>query len=52
MRWQDITLLSKKILVGVALVLVPLVILFGGLRTTQSLLKTKPQTQESALQSR
>ena len=52
MRWQDITLLSKKILVGVALVLVPLVILFGGLRTTQRLLKTKSQTQQSPLQSR
>ena len=41
MRLQDVTLLSKKILVGLALVLVPLVILFGGLRTTQRLLKTK-----------
>jgi len=51
MRWQDITLLSKKILVGVALVLIPLVILFGGLRTTQRLLKPKFKTQQSSPQS-
>lgn len=52
MRWQDITLLGKKILVGVALVLVPLAVLFGGLRSAQHLLKTKSQTQPSSRQSR
>ena len=52
MRWQDIRLLGKKIFVGVALVLVPLVVLFGGLQGTQRLLKTKSQTQQSSLRPR
>jgi len=47
MRWQDIRLLGKKILVGVALVLVPLGILYGGLRTTQHLLPIHSQAQSS-----
>jgi hypothetical protein len=49
MRWQDVTLLGKKILLGVVLIVVPLLILFGGLRITQRVLATGSQTQPSSL---
>jgi hypothetical protein len=37
MTWSDIWLLAKKILVGIAITLVPLVILAAGLWLTQRL---------------
>jgi hypothetical protein len=41
MRWQDVTLLAKKILVGVVATAVPLLILFGGLHLTRKALTSK-----------
>jgi hypothetical protein len=46
MQWQDITLLVKKFLVGVALVVAPLLIFLGGLKATERLL-TRPVAQLS-----
>ncbi len=49
MRWQGITLLAKKILLGVALTLAPLAILFGGLRLTQQVLDLTTHGGQSQL---
>ena len=49
MQWQDLTLLGKKILLGIALTLVPLVILFSGLRLTQRLLNLRTHEGQSSL---
>ncbi|HEY9006766.1 hypothetical protein [Ohtaekwangia sp.] len=38
MTFSDVTLLVKKILVGILVTLVPFIILFGGLWLTQKLL--------------
>lgn len=40
MQWQDMTLFAKKVLLGIVLTVVPLVILFGGLRLTRQVLAT------------
>jgi len=42
MRFTDVTLLAKKILVGAFLTVVPLLILIGGLRFTERMLTGKP----------
>lgn len=47
MQWQDIKLLVKKFLVGVALVVVPLLIFLGGLKAMERLL-TRPVAQVSS----
>jgi hypothetical protein len=38
MTLSDITLLAKKILIGIVVTVVPFLILFGGLRLIQKLL--------------
>jgi hypothetical protein len=43
MQWQDITLLGKKIGIGILITLIPLGILAGGLWISQKALKTNPQ---------
>jgi hypothetical protein len=43
MRWQDATLLGKKIGVGILITLFPLGILTGGLWVSQKALKKNPQ---------
>jgi hypothetical protein len=48
MQWQDITLLAKKVLVGIALTIVPVVILLGGLRLTRHMLTTGDFAKQSA----
>jgi hypothetical protein len=52
MQGQDITLLTRKILVGVALTVVPLIILLGGLRLTQQILTNGHYAKQSASQSK
>jgi hypothetical protein len=42
MRWADITLLVKKIGIGILIALIPLVILTGGLWVSQKAFK-RPQ---------
>jgi hypothetical protein len=49
MQWQDVTILGKKVLLGVALTLAPLAILFGGLRLTQQALNLRTHGGESSL---
>jgi hypothetical protein len=41
MTLSDITLLAKKILIGVVITMIPFLILFGGLRLTQKILSKK-----------
>ena len=43
MRWQDVTLLGKKIGIGILITLIPLGILTGGLWVSQKALKKNPQ---------
>lgn len=43
MQWRDITLLGKKIGVGILITLIPLGILTGGLWVSQKALKKNPQ---------
>jgi hypothetical protein len=50
MQWQDITLLAKKVLVGIALTVVPVIILLGGLRLTRHMLTTGNYERQSASQ--
>jgi hypothetical protein len=38
MQWQDATLLGRKVLVAIALTVVPLLILWGGLGLTERVL--------------
>ncbi|MBD2752544.1 hypothetical protein [Spirosoma validum] len=47
MTLADITLLGKKILVGILVALIPALILFWGLRLTQKLLTKAPATTSS-----
>jgi hypothetical protein len=44
MRWADITLLGRKIGVGILVTLIPLGILTGSLWVSQKALKKNPQT--------
>jgi hypothetical protein len=48
MQWQDITLLGKKILVGTALIVAPLLIVVSALRITQQVLSNGSQPERSA----
>lgn len=41
MTLSEVTLLGKKILIGVIITLIPFLILFGGLWVTQKLLSDK-----------
>ena len=41
MTLADVTILGKKILVGIVVTLVPFIIIFGGLYLTQSFLDKK-----------
>jgi len=43
MQWRDITLLGKKIGVGILITVIPLGILTGGLWVSQKALKKNPQ---------
>jgi hypothetical protein len=47
MRLNDLTLLLKKIAVGVAVTLVPLLILTGGIWLTRTLLDRTPASAAS-----
>jgi hypothetical protein len=46
MRLQDVTLLGKKILVGIAVTVVPLLILMGALHLTRKVLSRDSTTQQ------
>lgn len=46
MRLQDVTLLAKKILVGVVATAVPLLILLGSLHLTRKVLTSKSATEQ------
>jgi hypothetical protein len=46
MRLQDFTLLGKKILVGIAVTIVPLLILLGSLHLTRKVLSSDSATQQ------
>jgi hypothetical protein len=46
MRLQDFTLLGKKILVGIAVTIVPLLILLGSLHLTRRVLSSHSATQQ------
>ena len=48
MRIDDLTLLVRKILIGILLTIVPLLILLGGLRLTQKALTKTTTTEQSA----
>jgi hypothetical protein len=52
MQWRDLTLLTKKILVGIVLTLVPLVILLGGLQLTRQILTSGNYAKQSAVPSK
>lgn len=41
MTFNDITLLAKKILIGIVVTIVPFLILFGGLWLVQNFLNSK-----------
>jgi len=47
MTLSDVTLLARKILVGIIVTLVPFLILFGGLRLTKNLLNQNRQEGSS-----
>ena len=47
MTLSDVTLLGKKILIGILVALLPFLILFWGLRLTQKLLTKAPATNLS-----
>lgn len=49
MTLSDLSLLGKKILVGVIVTLVPFVIIVGGLWLTQSLLGGQPVNHKTTL---
>jgi hypothetical protein len=49
MRFEDLTLLAKKIFVGVVASVVPLLILWGGLQLTRKVLTDKPRTEQVSL---
>ncbi|MDN3582523.1 hypothetical protein [Mucilaginibacter flavus] len=47
MTLSDVTILGKKILVGIIVTLVPFIIIFGGLYLTQHLLSKQPVEQQT-----
>jgi hypothetical protein len=49
MRFEDLTLLEKKILVGVVATVVPLLILWGGLQLTRKALTGKSRVEQVSL---
>jgi hypothetical protein len=49
MRFEDLTLLGKKILVGVVATVVPLLILWGGLQLTRKALTGKSGVEQVSL---
>jgi hypothetical protein len=49
MGWQDITLLGKKILIGIGLALAPVLILLGSLNLAQRALTAGTHSQRSSL---
>jgi hypothetical protein len=52
MQRQDIALFGKKVLVGIALTVLPLAILLGGLRLTRHILTTFNDAKQSASQTK
>ncbi|WP_184545184.1 hypothetical protein [Mucilaginibacter sp. FT3.2] len=46
MTLSDVTILGKKILVGIIVTLVPFIIIFGGLYLTQRLLSNPPAEKQ------
>jgi hypothetical protein len=52
MRWQDVTLLAKKILVGIVATAVPLLILIGGLHLTRKALTGNSSTGQVSSQAK
>ncbi|MEZ2335384.1 hypothetical protein AB6735_07100 [Mucilaginibacter sp. RCC_168] len=48
MTLNDVSLLGKKILVGVIITLIPFVIIFGGLWLTQKLLSDNPKSSPAS----
>jgi len=49
MTLSDVTLLGKKILVGVIVTIVPFVIIAGGLWLTQKLLTDHPSSKQAVV---
>jgi hypothetical protein len=49
MRFEDLRLLGKKILVGVVATVVPLLILWGGLQLTRKALTGKSREEQVSL---
>lgn len=47
MTLEDVSIIGKKILVGIAITLVPFIIIFGGLWLTQKLLSKNSETHSS-----
>jgi hypothetical protein len=47
MTLSDVTILGKKILVGIIVTLVPFIIIFGGLYLTRQLLSSPPAEKSS-----
>ena len=52
MRFQDVTLLVKKILVGIVASAVPLLILLGGLHITRKALTSKSAAEQGSSQAK
>ncbi len=46
MTLSDVTLLVKKVLVGIAITLVPFIVIVGGLWLTQKLLTDNPKPRQ------
>ncbi|HWZ04765.1 MAG TPA: hypothetical protein VNX40_14210 [Mucilaginibacter sp.] len=46
MTLSDVTLIGKKVLVGIVVTIVPFVIIFGGLWLTQKLLTDHDKAQQ------
>jgi hypothetical protein len=49
MRFEDFTLLGKKILVGALVTVMPFIILFAGFRLTEKILTKSTKNQPSSL---
>lgn len=48
MTLSDVNILIKKILVGIAITVIPFLIIFGGLWLTQRILTPGPQAQQTS----
>jgi hypothetical protein len=49
MTLSDVTLIGKKVLVGIVVTIVPFVIIFGGLWLTQKILTNHDKAQQQTV---